>query len=68
MILVVAAMGNLVLTIDSGLMPITYPELAAVFDTDTSTILWISVAGWVTTVGLRMTIGWLGDVRDKRRI
>jgi len=68
MILVVAAMGNLVLTIDSGLMPITYPELAAVFDTDTSTILWISVAFWVTTVGLGMTIGWFVDVHDKRSI
>ena len=68
MILVVAAMGNLVLTIDSGLMPITYPELAAVFDTDTSTILWISGAFWVTTVGLGMTIGWFVDVHDKRSI
>ena len=68
MILIVAAMGNLVLTVDSGLMPVTYPELAAVFDTDTSTILWISVAFWVTTVGLAMTIGWLVDVRDKRNI
>jgi len=68
MILVVAAMGNLVLTVDSGLMPVTYPEFAAVFDTDTSTILWISVAFWVTTVGLGMTIGWLVNVRDKRSI
>ncbi|MBR61789.1 MAG: hypothetical protein CL904_03900 [Dehalococcoidia bacterium] len=68
MILIVAALGNLVLTVDSGLMPITYPELATVFNTDTSTILWISVAFWVTTVGLGMTIGWLVDVRDKRII
>ena len=68
MILIVAAMGNLVLTVDSGLMPVAYPELAVVFDTDTSTILWISVAFWVTTVGLCMTIGWLVDVRDKRSI
>jgi len=68
MILVVAAMGNLVLTIDSGLMPIIYPELATVFNTDTSTILWISVVFWVTTVGLGMTIGWLVDMRDKRSI
>ena len=68
MILIVAAMGNLVLTVDSGLMPVTYPELASVFNTDTSTILWISVAFWVTTVGLGLTIGWLVDVSDKRSI
>ena len=68
MILIVAAMGNLVLTVDSGLMPVTYPELASVFNTDTSTILWISVAFWVTTVGLGLTIGWLVDVRDNRSI
>ena len=66
LVLLVAALGNLVLTIDSGIMGVSYPALAEAFDTDTSTVLWVSVAFWVTGVGLVMTIGWLGDVGGRR--
>ena len=66
LVLLVAALGNLVLTIDSGIMGVSYPALADAFDTDTSTVLWISVAFWVTGVGLVMTVGWLSDVGGRR--
>ncbi len=64
--LLVAALGNLVLTLDSGVMGVSYPALADAFNTSTSTVLWISVAFWVTGVGLVMTVGWLGDVGGRR--
>ena len=64
--LLVAALGNLVLTIDSGIMGVSYPALADAFETDTSTVLWVSVAFWVTGVGLVMTVGWLSDVGGRR--
>ena len=63
LVLLTAALGNLVLTIDSGIMGVSYPALAEAFDTDTSTVLWVSVAFWVTGVGLVMTVGWLGGRR-----
>lgn len=66
LVLLVAALGNLVLTLDSGVMGVSYPALAEAFDTDTSTVLWVSVAFWVTGVGLVMTVGWLGDVGGRR--
>ncbi len=66
LVLLVAALGNLVLTIDSGVMGVSYPALADAFNTDTSTVLWVSVAFWVTGVGLVMTMGWLGDVGGRR--
>ena len=66
LVLLVAALGNLVLTIDSGIMGVSYPALAEAFDTDTSTVLWVSVSFWVTGVGLVMTVGWLSDVGGRR--
>ena len=66
LVLLVAALGNLVLTIDSGIMGVSYPALADAFETDTSTVLWVSVAFWVTGVGLVMTVGWLSDVGGRR--
>ena len=66
LVLLAACMGNLVLTLDSGVMGVSYPALAEAFDTDTSTILWVSVAFWVTGVGMVMTLGWLSDVGGRR--
>ena len=66
LVLLAAALGNLVLTMDSGIIGVSYPALAEAFDTDTSTILWVSVAFWVTGVGLVMTVGWLSDVGGRR--
>ena len=45
-----------------------FPALAKAFDTDSSTVLWVTVVYWVTAVGLLMTLGWLGDVAGRRRV
>ena len=45
-----------------------YPAVAEAFDADTSTVLWVNVAYWVTSIGLLMTLGWLGDVAGRRRV
>ena len=66
LVLLAACLGNLVLTIDGGIMGISYPALADAFDTGTSTILWVTVAFWVTGIGLVLTVGWLGDVGGRR--
>ena len=66
LVLLAACLGNLVLTLDSGVIGVSYPALAEAFDTDTSTVLWVSVSFWVIGVGLVMTVGWLGDVGGRR--
>ena len=57
LILAASGVGTLVLTLDSGMVGVIYPALAEAFDTDSSTVLWISVVYWVTAVGLVVTIG-----------
>ena len=63
-----ASIGTLSSTLDGGAVSVTYPALARAFDTDTSTVLWVNVAYWVTAVGLLLTMGWLSDVVGRRRV
>ena len=55
-------------TVDGGIVNVAYPSLSVAFETDTSTVLWVTVAFWVTNVGLLLTLGWLGDVAGRRRV
>ena len=54
-------------TLDGGMVSAGLPALADAFDTQISTVLWVTVAFWVTNVGLLLTMGWLGDVAGRRR-
>ena len=64
----VISIATLMSTLDGGMMSVSYPALAEAFDADTSTVLWVVVAFWVTNVGLLLTLGWLGDVAGRRRV
>ena len=48
LVVLASAMGNFALTLESGITGVSYPALAEAFHTDTSTVLWVSVAFWVT--------------------
>lgn len=64
----VISIGTLMSTLDSGMASVSLPALTDAFSTDTSTVLWVLVAFWVTSVGLLLTLGWLGDVAGRRRV
>ena len=68
LVLGVASIGTLSSTLDGGAVSVTYPALVRTFDTNTSTVLWITVAYWVTAVGLLLAMGWLSDVVGRRRV
>jgi EmrB/QacA subfamily drug resistance transporter len=65
-ILAVISLGTLSSTLDGGMISVAFPAIAIAFDTDTSTVLWTTVAYWVVAVGLLLTLGWLGDVAGRR--
>ena len=67
-VLSVISIGTLMSTLDGGMVGVSYPAVAEAFDVDTSTVLWITVAFWVTSVGLLLTLGWMGDVAGRRRV
>ena len=55
-------------TLDNGMLSLSYLPLAHYFNVEISSVLWVSVAFWVTTVGLMHTLGWMGDVFGRKRI
>ena len=55
-------------TLDNGMLSLSYLPMARYFDTNISAVLWVSVAFWVTAVGLMHTLGWMGDVFGRKRI
>ena len=67
-LLAVISIGTLSSTLEGGMVVTVFPALAKAFDTDASTVLWVTVVYWVTAVGLLMTLGWLGDVAGRRRV
>ena len=67
-LLSVISIGTLMSTLDGGMVAVSYPALAEALDTDTSTVLWVTVAYWVTAIGLMLTLGWIGDVAGRRRV
>jgi EmrB/QacA subfamily drug resistance transporter len=67
-VLSVASIGTLMSTVDGGVASVAYPALAGAFEVDTSTVVWFTVAFWVTTVGLMLTLGWIGDLAGRRRM
>ena len=67
-LLAVISLGTLSSTLDGGMVSVAYPAIASAFNTDTSTVLWITVAYWVVAVGLLLTLGWLGDVAGRRTV
>ena len=62
------SIGTLMSTLEGGMVNVSYPALVEAFDSDTSTVLWVTVANWVTSVGLLLTLGWLGDVAGRKRV
>jgi EmrB/QacA subfamily drug resistance transporter len=67
-LLAVISIGTLSSTLDGGIVSVAYPALARAFSAGTSTVLWVTVAYWVTAVGLLLTLGWVGDVVGRRRV
>ena len=61
-ILAAMALASLFLTLDSGMVSISFPSMVHYFSTDPSTVLWVSTAFFLTNVSLMFTTAWLADI------
>lgn len=66
--LVTVGVGSYLATMDTSIVNIAMPSLAQVFHTSPNTALWVSLAYVLTTTGLTLTIGRLGDLLGRKRI
>ena len=67
-ILAIISLGTFSTTLEGGMLVTAYPVLTDAFNIEVATVLWVTVAFWVTSVGVMMTFGWLGDVAGRRQV
>ncbi|MFC1967287.1 MFS transporter [Chloroflexota bacterium] len=62
------SIGTFMGTLDASIVNIALPRLTSVFNSDSSTVLWVSVAYLLTSCSLMLSLGKLGDTLGKKRI
>ncbi|MBI2847477.1 MAG: MFS transporter [Chloroflexi bacterium] len=66
--LITVAIGQYMATLDTSIVNISFPILTKAFRTSPSTILWVSVAYFLASTSLLLTLGKMGDVLGRKRI
>ena len=64
----VIGLGNLLAIMDGGMVAISLPKIIEVFDSNASTVAWISLAYFVGIASPLMTLGWLADTVGRKRM
>lgn len=67
-VLAIAAAGNFLAGSDFSIVVIAFPELTRTFASSTSTVVWVSLAFQLTSLGLVLPMGRLGDTFGKKKI
>ena len=67
-VLITVGVGTYLMTMDSSIVNIALPTFARVFHTSPNTALWVSLAFILTTTGLTLTLGRLGDLFGRKRM
>jgi len=67
-VLAIAAAGNFLAGSDFSIVVIAFPELSRTFAASTSTVVWVSLAFQLTSLGLVLPMGRLGDTFGKKKI
>lgn len=65
--LITVSIGTYMGTLDASIVNISLPRLAKVFQTDASTVLWVSVIYLLISVSLMFSFGKLGDMLGRKR-
>ncbi|MBM2831787.1 MAG: hypothetical protein HW414_839 [Dehalococcoidia bacterium] len=68
LVLILVCLGNFVATLDTGIINLSFPVLTEVFNTDPNTVLWVSVAYFLTVSGLMQVFGKLADTFDSKKV
>lgn len=68
LVLLLVCLGNFLATLDTGIVNLSFPVLTRVFNTDPNTVLWISVAYFLTVSGSMQVFGKLADTFDSKKV
>lgn len=66
--LATVGMGVLASTLDGSILNVAYPVLTEAFNTEPSTVLWVTVAFLLISSSLALPLGTVGDMIGRKRI
>ncbi len=64
----VVSLGSFMVTLDAGIVTVSFPSLVTALNTDASTVVWVTLSYFTIGTGLLFTMGWIGDVMGRRKI
>ena len=67
-ILISVAIGSFMSGLSSSMINISFPRLAAIFNTDASIVLWVTVAYLLVNTGLMAIAGKVGDIFGRKKV
>ena len=67
-VMIAVGLATYMATMDSSIVTIALPTFSRVFHASPNTVLWLSLGVMLTTTGLTLTLGRLGDLLGRRRI
>jgi len=68
LVLLTVGISSFMGPMDATMVNIALPELTVIFNTGLSTVIWILLAYMLTSAGLLLTLGKLGDVLGRKRV
>jgi len=68
LVLLTICISSVIGPMDNSMVNISFPELTVTFNTELSTVIWILLAYMLTTAGLLLTLGKVGDVLGRKRV
>ena len=63
--LLTVAIGTFMGTLDFSIVNVSFPRLTKVFETDISSVSWVSVAPLLVSTSLMLILGRIGDGRNR---
>ena len=68
LILISVCIGSFMSGMSASMVNIAFPRLAAIFNTDASVVLWVTVAFLLVNTGLMPIVGKIGDILGRKKL
>ena len=67
-VLLTVSIGSLTVSLDNSILAVCLPQLARAFHTDSSVVGWVSIAYFITSQSLMLTLARIGDVKGRKKV
>ncbi len=67
-VLIAVSIANFSSSLDMSIVTVSFPRLSEVFNTSSSTVVWLTIAFTISELGLLLTLAKIGDTIGRKRV